>query len=1048
MPEPYPKVLEGNAPYGLAEADFPVTFYDRPSMMFGNLLRGDIDGATRAMLSPDTLTPSQMQDVTDRLTRGKKPSPVMKTILEISTNPLVIIGLVAGFMYPMASTKALLAIRKGMLPKAAAMGETISGLHGALMNLRTIPGAFDTLWDIVRKTKDFSVRHGEIARGIFTKAQAGRPLTKAEGYLVSARLDGLHKSSHQMVKILQKEPEYAAFFGGKDVPIAANLQKSMDTKLISLTDKMRNWLSGMWDDLYSNPTTASSARISAQKKGVKVGKKIPEDYWMHRGGYNKYKNAHLRGTTGVEYRKHLSDAYKTEIGPEMIERHGAMFAERKAILAMEQTGAIPQGFTTRVLDPILRRWSDDAANVAGGIWDDITKAGLGEAEQRIEFVNRMTEYYTKGPGKATNLVGRLGSKKTARDTLDAMAGALQDARGQGPDVIRRELSDIGKVLGSPAEYSMDLWEAPQKYLNSMASNYAYHSTGLGRKLHDIMETPGIFRDTPWVESYMKDGLIPHILGYNTFGQMQKTISNATRNMKMVDWIKRHPMVGQTLGANHTDALANWLSKPGALSNQTLGGQVANWFHISTLGLNLSATSANSMQTFITTINNVGPKGIWRGLMGYGGQQGVIQRGSNYMKMVAKGVSKKEAFRRAFPEFVEEVGDWSHTTERLLSGDVATMGLPKLFKAKGVWEKVKGAMMLPFSGTEAGNQLLAFYSGRHAHMFQNATKIGSKALSAEANKVGGSLALLTQFAGGPLGIPKQIMNMNPMWRQYMHFPMRYLAYLHGSLRMGVDPSKMDWGTIGRALAGSTAAYITARNMAGIDLSRGLMVGALPLPGYEKAPFYPFPFVPPAAGVLGEAGRALLTGKSKQLGSTASMLVPGGVALRRAYRSMSPKYADYENPTQDGRVPLYNNDGALIGSLTPMELTLRSLGVRPSSVTAEQGAAKWLLSQRDRVRQYRRDYTMALFQNETQKAEKINREFQKVYPELGALQIKKSDLRALENRREMSRLHRISRGMSRAYRPVFEQVIGTASLSRLAEDIEMGSAGALEQYFPLQ
>ena len=62
MPRPYPKELEGDTPYGIAQADFPVTVYDQPELMFGNLLRGDVDGMTRAMISPDTLSPNQMRD--------------------------------------------------------------------------------------------------------------------------------------------------------------------------------------------------------------------------------------------------------------------------------------------------------------------------------------------------------------------------------------------------------------------------------------------------------------------------------------------------------------------------------------------------------------------------------------------------------------------------------------------------------------------------------------------------------------------------------------------------------------------------------------------------------------------------------------------------------------------------------------------------------------------------------------------------------------------------------------------------------------------------
>jgi len=1034
-----------DTPFGLGSADFPVTFYDRPQLMFGNLLRGDVDGMTRAMLSPDTLTPSQIKTVRDVLLKG-----VMKTILDIATNPLVIIGLIASLKFPMGSTKVLLDIHKGLLPKAAAMGKTMGGLHGALMKLRTIPGAFENLLGIVRGTEDFTTKYGVKANAIFANAGA---VSKGEGYLISARLDGLHKTSHYMVKALRNEPEWLAFMGSKDVPIAANIQKAMRPELIGASDKLRGWYNSIREKLTSNPKVWENIKRSVEKKGLRVGETV-EDYYPHSGNYNKYYQARLRGSTGVEYRKYLRKEVAERVGREEVQRLGGMFPNVAELKALENSGVVKKGFTDSVVTPVLNRWSREASTTASSIWDDIAKLGLDESQQRIEFVSRMREYYTKGAGKNLNFVGRLGSKKMADETLDAMAGALQNAKFKGPGVVQKELFEIGKVLAEPAQYSLDPWKTTQRYLNSVASDYAYHGTGYGENLMKIVRTPGVFKNEPHIETYLMDNLIPHVLGYKAWPQLQRSLGDAVRKDKILGWIKNHPMVEQTLGKDKSKVLMDYFAKSGSLSGESIGGQVANWFHISTLGLNLSATSANAMQTFITTVNNVGPQGIWRGLNGVGGEAGLLQKVPKYFEAVAKGANSRVAFKTAFPEFVAEMGEWSKSAERLVSGDVAASGLPKLFKAKGVWDKIKGYMMLPFSTTEAGNQLLAFYSGRNQHLFNSASKLATatgparSALSAEAGKVGGSLALLTQFAGGPLGIPSSIMNMNPMWRQYMHFPMRYLSYLHGSLRMGTDPSKLDWGTIGRALAGSTAGYIAARNLLGLDLSRGLMVGAMPVPGYEKSPFYPLPLVPPAVSVIGEAGKALLTGETKQLGGVAAMLAPGGIALRRAYRSLSPRYADYENPTPDARIPLYNDDKALVGTLSPMELTLRALGLRPMGVAAEQGAAKWMLSQRDRVRRYRREYVHALFENDTRKAEQINEDFQKAYPEFGPLQIKKSDITALKNRREISRLQRIVRGMPKAYRPIFSQIIGEASLARMTEGVSMGNAGALQNYFPPQ
>ena len=246
---------------------------------------------------------------------------------------------------------------------------------------------------------------------------------------------------------------------------------------------------------------------------------------------------------------------------------------------------------------------------------------------------------------------------------------------------------------------------------------------------------------------------------------------------------------------------------------------------------------------------------------------------------------------------------------------------------------------------------------------------------EAGKFGQTLTMTTQFTGGPLGIPRAIMNTFAPWRQFMHFPLRFASMLHGSVRMGADPSKMDLGTIGRTLAGSTAAYVAARNLLGVDLSSGLMFGALPVPVYEGAPFYPLPLVPPALGVIGTAAKALHTGEARDLGAAAALLIPGGIGARKAYRTLHPKYADYKNKTPDGRIPIYNNKHALIGAVTPLQLTLKALGLRSSGVAAEQGAAQWLLAQREKLRAYRRDYLQALMENDHRKAESVQREFKK-------------------------------------------------------------------------
>ena len=177
-----------------------------------------------------------------------------------------------------------------------------------------------------------------------------------------------------------------------------------------------------------------------------------------------------------------------------------------------------------------------------------------------------------------------------------------------------------------------------------------------------------------------------------------------------------------------------------------------------------------------------------------------------------------------------------------------------------------------------------------------------------------------------------------------------------------------------------------------------------------------------------------------------MLPGGIAVRRLYKTLGPKYADYKNRTEDGRIPVYNDQKALIGAFTPWQLSMRAIGIAPTSQQAEYDAAKWLITQRDKIRGYRRDYLESLASNDIRGAEKINREFQKAYPELGPLQTKKSDLKAIHNRREISRLNRILKGFPKSYQPLFSSMISQAGLSEITQNLEERPLD-LEAYNPL-
>lgn len=78
--------------------------------------------------------------------------------------------------------------------------------------------------------------------------------------------------------------------------------------------------------------------------------------------------------------------------------------------------------------------------------------------------------------------------------------------------------------------------------------------------------------------------------------------------------------------------------------------------------------------------------------------------------------------------------------------------------------------------------------------------------------------------------------------------------------------------------------------------------------------------------------------------------------------------------------------------------------------------------------------ALYRNETGTAQKISKEFAKKYPELGPLQVKKSDIRGQDQRRTVTRLNRILKGFPKEYRPLFQDMVNSSVSERMVSDLE--------------
>jgi len=187
-------------PFDQYDADFPISAYDRPTLAMSNLLlRGDIDAATRAIFSPDTLSPAEMQTMRSQIA-GPKPHPLVKTVLDVATNPLVIVGLIGGYLlFPAASPKALLQMYQNLraAPPINAIGRFVTG---AFARLRQYPGLHGELMGLSRDSAAFAGKWGDEFKGAYGTVPSVAKGNQ-QGHLMFLRLSGFEKPRAQFQKV-------------------------------------------------------------------------------------------------------------------------------------------------------------------------------------------------------------------------------------------------------------------------------------------------------------------------------------------------------------------------------------------------------------------------------------------------------------------------------------------------------------------------------------------------------------------------------------------------------------------------------------------------------------------------------------------------------------------------------------------------------------------------------------------------------------------------------------------------------------------------------
>lgn len=996
---------------GYQAPQFPLEFYDRPGLALANLVRGDVDATTRAIFQPDTLSPKEMQTIRQQILK-KDSSPVMKTIVDIATNPMVILGTVLALSYPIASPQMLYKIGRDMSTSIPGMARATGGIHTAYTWFRDLPRMWDMLTEYMtqqHKFQAFMARHSNKALEKF-RARAGRTLTGDERFLLGAYLDGWHTNK----AALYADDAIKAAMG--DRAPAPKLLEKMSTPLKELGDDLRRVYDRAWKAMKPDDDVIKEMA----SKGVELSHR--NHYFPHQVYMSHPEMEAFSAMNQQEYRNVIWKIVdKGKVASAWKKFRGVALPDEESLAVFRRLGVLDEGF------------EDAVAGAAKSHVDDVQNVMRGRFGQYAEAVSKA------GPNISPNLRSKFSTQLSTAlgEDLEGL-GIGREVSGQAViEILRRGaysmddayqlIDDVAEQIGTRPRYGLEAVKATEKYINTVGPTYAWFSTGLGKAMTELIDSP-LARTHQ--RNFFKDTLGPTLRGIKTYPQMVRSATVAEYRRKMDRWLQS-PFARRHIPEGTRKWLAPYFSEGArAITDVSLGSAISHWYYLSSLGFNVGSASKNIFQNLITTGLVLNPKHMAKGL-------GVLSsRLPRYWSLTGE-LGPTKAFHKVFPEYSRMMSGEADIMGHLLSGDMLTGSGSAMAAAKGGMEKIKTMMMMPFAASEKFNRLWTFYSSLDA---AGADNMGRRA----AGRFARDMVWRTQFPGGPIGMPAGLLNRWGPLRQFMHFPLRYLGFMTESVRMGKDPSRMNFGVIGRGMAAGAGMYTAAKNMLGVNLAPGLMTGALPSPSFPGSPFYPWPLVPPLAATIGTAAVGLHSGDWERLGTAGAMLVPGGLAARRAARTLLPKYADYSQIREDGRIPLYDKNGALISQLTPWELTARAIGINSREVNAEREAAGWLLKQRDRIRDYRRQYLNAVLDNDQPAMMRIQNAFSKQYPQLGKLSVKKSDIQAIKNRRQVTRVNRIMKGFPKDYRPLFQNMIQSAGFAAATENLPEADIG-LEAWF---
>lgn len=981
----------------------PVTALERPGQAVENLLSGDVDGAWRAMLTPDSLGPEERDALLNKW--GIPRDSFKGRVLEAVTNPAVLAAIAGTFIFPIPTARNMFKVKEGvegMMSKVPWM-RSFAGARVAFKNT-AVPEILDSIQ--VAQERIWGGSMSERLAPALAKFEqtAGRTISAQEQMQTFAWAANWHKDP------LPGWKEAGVLF--------PNLESRMTPAMREYGTAVRGALDNTKETVFQNPEYMEALRKGAKRmrdagypdegldqivsmlgKGDGTYQGIP-NYVPLRAvrtelDIKMLRDAAIATANNVEFKRTSQYKMMNFLGREFYQRKGGMIPNLQDLMVIGD-----------VVDP--QAYMKITNGVRDKLVDGFREAGMSE--------------------KSVAALERRG---------------LDDILSKGGDLVQegeRNLFVTALADHMPAQYSMRLNPVLAQYYHSVKNTFAWTIMGNGERMMGevnrakVLAAGGDAR-AAWRAHMLEDTVIPSALGKPTPRQVINANLWDHRMGEMVAWLDK-PSVREFAGDKFVDWMKDaQMNSLGAFSLRGLTMAASSYFYFNTLGLNPSAAFKNGFQPVFSTGPLIGFKNMFAGHLEVATKYGSYFRA----RLGEEELSHVDALAKVFPEFSAAGLAGSPVTDEALGRamDAAYRIQKTAPKDIGLLQKIQRASMAMFTATETNNRLGAFYGG-----LLHAAEGGMARDTAEAIAHARQVVVRSQLVGGlsttPMAFQSAGMFSNPLLRQLAQFPVRTLEFTTEGVQEALT------GNPGRLMRQVAGVYITKEvgDVLGLNLGDALMGGITPMftPVNEKgAVLAPLPIVPPVVA-LGAGVASTLTGDWETIHRQLPLLIPGGVGLSRAIgmipgpanipqttaRWLGRKYADYEgaNPLT-GRIPVYTGQGSLTGYYSPWEITKYALGIHGGDIDQEAQMAQRLTKDSELMKETRRNYTDALFANDPRKAAGIESEYETRFGH--RIAITPAQIGQMQARRKMTRVERELAAMPREARPQYQAAIAQTGVA---------------------